>query len=71
MSKARVTYSLNKTVNTGNYENFKVGVELVLECDTDHTEQAFAEAKVFVRDKVEGEVAELLGKTDDRIEDDD
>jgi hypothetical protein len=69
--KARVTYSLNRTVNTGNYENFKVGIELTTECEVEEIDKAYAEAKLFVRDRVEGEVAELLGKTDDRIEEDD
>jgi uncharacterized protein YlxP (DUF503 family) len=69
--RAKVNYSLTRTVNTGNYENFKIGVDLTVECDAEEIDKTFAEAKRFVRDKVEGEVAELLGKTEDRIEDDD
>ena len=60
--KARVAYSLHKTVNTGNYENFKIGCELVLECQDGEVDQAYEQAKQFVRDKVDFEEADLLGK---------
>lgn len=62
MSKARVSYSLQKTVNTGNYENFKIGVELILECEQVDICAFYEQAKKFVRDKVEFEEADLLGK---------
>lgn len=71
MMKAKVSYSFARTVNTGNYKNFKIGVDLAVECQEDEIDKKFAEVKSFVRDRVEGEVAELLGKTEDRIEDDD
>lgn len=69
--RAKVTYGLGRTVNTGNCENFRINCELTVECDAGEIDKTFAEVKSFVRDRVEGEVAELLGKTEDRIEDDD
>ena len=62
--KARVSYSLSRTVNTGNYENFKIGCEAVVEWLEEEMSEAFDKAKEFVRQRVEYEEADLLGKLD-------
>jgi len=54
MSKARVDYSLSRTLNMGNFESTKITVGLSLECEAtrEEVEQAFEKAKRFVESKM-------------------
>jgi hypothetical protein len=53
--KAKVKYSLGRTINTGNYENAKVEIGLELECEETDVKQAYAKVKKFVDARVKEE----------------
>ena len=59
---AKVKYQLGITINLGNYENAKVDCGIELSCDQDEKslEEAFENAKEFVKTKVEQEKMEWL-----------
>jgi len=54
--KAKVRYSLGRTINLGNYENAKVEVEVELQCEEDDIDEAYQQVKGIVDSKIEEEV---------------
>ena len=54
MNKARVEYSISRTLNLGDFESVKIQVGLSLECGAskEDVELAFSRAKRFVDAKV-------------------
>lgn len=54
MNKARVEYSISRTLNLGDFESVKIQVGLSLECSAskEEVELAFTRAKRFVDTKV-------------------
>ena len=63
--KARVTYGLAKTINTGNFENSKVHCEVTVECSKEEVDDAYKYVRQFVHDSIKEEVARLKGQLDD------
>ncbi|MFA5408825.1 MAG: hypothetical protein WC277_06225 [Bacilli bacterium] len=47
--KAKVSYGLGRTINTGNYENAKIDIHVEFMCEEDEVEQTYERAKKFVR----------------------
>jgi len=58
--KAKVSYGLGRTINTGNYENAKIDVHVEFMCEEDEVEQTYERAKKFVRQRVKEEVLEWV-----------
>lgn len=58
--KAKVSYGLGRTINTGNYENAKIDIHVEFMCEEDEVEQTYERAKKFVRQRVKEEVLEWV-----------
>jgi len=56
---AQVGYNASATLNLGNYESAKVGVNIVLPTYVEEIEAAYEKAKKFVESKLEKEMQEL------------
>lgn len=58
--KAKVSYGLGRTINTGNYENAKIDIHVEFMCEEDEVEQTYERAKKFVRQRVKEGVLEWV-----------
>ena len=58
--KAKVSYGLGRTINTGNFENAKIDIHVEFMCEEDEVEQTYERAKKFVRQRVKEEVLEWV-----------
>jgi len=54
VNKAKIDYTMGRTLNLGDFESVKIQVGLSLECEADRKEieQAFLRAKRFVDSKL-------------------
>ena len=53
--KARVSYSITRTINLGNYESVKVQVGLETQCDSAHKDETYNQIKDWVDGQIEEE----------------
>lgn len=56
---AKISYSLGRTINTGNYNSVRVDVSHEIECDETDVEKKYEQLRDFVRGKLREEVAHL------------